>query len=425
MKTWKKITAVVISLVAILACLLYAGIGLSGKNFIAAQLKRSTGREATIGHCDVSFPLNLVVRDINIPDLVMVEKVIISPSILRMAFGGLALNKIQIIRPRVTIDKKQLPSESQAKEQAIEAVAAEVFGGAEAGDQEDSKESGATNFPAEAKTRTPNLIIKHLILENGELDFIDQDVGDQGINIEIKDINFELTDLYLPATRSAVTNFKLTGNMPWRIEQGQEAGTIQAEGWFNMGKKDIAAEININDMDGIYLYPYYSNWVDLEKARIQEATLNFDSSIRGINNNLVADCHLELANIVFKPREPKESKEKAEKIASTVIDIFKTMNQGKIVLDFTIKTKMDRPEFGFGDIRMAFEEKLNEGAASRVGAEDILMFPARLWEGAVRTTVDISKTVIKGTSNVSNQVGDFVAGAYKKVTQPEPVSDDD
>ena len=425
MKTWKKISAVAISLVAILACLLYAGIVLTGKNFIAAQLKRSTGRQASVGHCDVSFPLNLVIRDINIPDLVRVEKVIVSPSILRIAFGRLAFNRVQIIRPRITIEKKLPPPESEGKEETIEAVAAGILDGAESGDQEESSAGGAELVPAEVKTKTPNLIFKLLTLEDGELEFIDQGVGDQGIKIEIKDINFELTNLYLPANRSAVTNFKLTGNMPWRIEEGQEVGTIKAEGWLNMGKRDIAAEVNVNDMDGIYLYPYYSNWVDLEKARIQEATLNFNSNIMGTNNNLVADCHLELANIVFKPREPKESKEKAEKIASTVIDIFKTMNQGKIMLDFTIKTKMDRPEFGFGDIRMAFEEKLNEGAASRVGAEDIFMFPARLWEGAVRTTVDISKSVIKGTSNVGNQVGDFVAEAYKKVTQPEPVSDDD
>jgi len=74
---------------------------------------------------------------------------------------------------------------------------------------------------------------------------------------------------------------------------------------------------------------------------------------------------------------------------------------------------------------MAFEEKLNEGASSRVDAGDIFMLPARLWEGAVRTTVDISKSVIKGTSSVSTQVGDFVADAYKKVTQPGPISDKD
>jgi len=425
MKTWKKISAVAISLVAILACLLYAGIVLTGKNFIAAQIERVTGKEASVGHCDVSFPLNLVIRDINIPDLVRVEKVIVSPSILRIAFGRLAFNRIQIIRPRITIEKKLLPPESGGKEQAIEAVATKILGGAGPGGQEDGVAGGEKNVPAEVKAETPNLIFKLLTLKDGELDFIDQGVGDQGIKIEIKDINFELTNFYLPANRPAVTNFKLTGNMPWRIEEGQEVGTIKAEGWFNMGKRDIAAEININDMDGIYLYPYYSNWVDLEKARIQQATLNFDSDIRGINNNLVAECHLELANIVFKPREPKDPKEKAEKIASTVIDIFKTMNQGKIVLDFTIRTKMDRPEFGFGDIRMAFEEKLNEGASSRVDAGDIFMLPARLWEGAVRTTVDISKSVIKGTSSVSTQVGDFVADAYKKVTQPGPISDKD
>jgi len=417
MKTWKKISIIGICLFAFFVCLLYAAIVFNGKNFLAAQLKRISGKEATIGHCDVSFPLNLIVRDLHIPDIVRVETVIVSPSIVRLAFGGLAFNRIKIIKPRFTFEKSLALPGSEAKKLTVEAIATKVLAGEAAKVKDGALTEAGRGIPTKEKRKIPNLIFKHLILEDGELEFIDQSVGDQGIKIEVKDINFELVNFHLPAERPAVTNFKLTGNMPWRIEQGQEMGQIWAEGWFNMGKKDIAAQVKISDIDGVYLHPYYSNWVDLEKARIQRATLNFDSDIQGINNNLVADCHLELTNIVFKPRQSKEHKEKAEKIATTVIDIFKTLNQGKIVLDFTIKTKMDRPEFGFGDIRMAFEEKLHQGATARIDAKDIFMFPARLWEGAVRTTADISKSVMEGTSNVSNQLRDFVADAYKKVTQ--------
>jgi hypothetical protein len=178
----------------------------------------------------------------------------------------------------------------------------------------------------------------------------------------------------------------------------------------------MQATINIQDIDGIYLGPYYSNWIDLEKARIEKANLNFTSNIQGLNNNITADCHLELTDIVRSPRPPEEPQEKAEKITNIVIDTLRALDQGKIVLDFTIKTKMDRPEFGLGNIKMAFEDRIAKvfgPSTSGIKPADILLLPLKIIEGSVKGATDISKAVIDGTFAVGNEFKKAVEDSFK------------
>jgi predicted nucleotidyltransferase len=66
---------------------------------------------------------------------------------------------------------------------------------------------------------------------------------------------------------------------------------------------------------------------------------------------------------------------------------------------------MDRPEFGFGDIKMAFEEKLTQGTKSKgINIEDILVLPAKLLQGTVKSATDLSKAVIDGTVAVGREI---------------------
>jgi hypothetical protein len=160
--------------------------------------------------------------------------------------------------------------------------------------------------------------------------------------------------------------------------------------------------------------------VDLEKARIESAKLNFSSNIHGIDNKVTAECHLELTDIVRKPRPPEENQEKAEKLADTVLDAFRAMNQGKIVLDFTIRTKMDRPEFGFGSIKMAVEDKLARARnGSGVTPQNVMMLPGKLLEGATKGATEFSKSVIDGTFAIGQGIKKSVEETFKKPVKPE------
>jgi hypothetical protein len=256
-------------------------------------------------------------------------------------------------------------------------------------------------------------ICKRLKIWDGRVDFTDHTQGQGGFKITVDKINFYLNNFDI-FSHSLASDFKLEADIPW--QEGKEVGKIKAEGWINFLKMSMEADLNISDIDGIYFYPYYSNWVDLEKARIEKAKLNFKSDISSLNNNLTAVCHLELTDIVFTPRAPEETEEKAEKIATAVLDIFKSLDQGKIVLDFTIRTKMDSPEFKLGDLRMAVEDKLTgvrKGSGLQVG--DVFMLPGMVLGGMLKGATEVSKAVIGGTFSIGKEIiKGSVGGAFKK-----------
>ena len=91
------------------------------------------------------------------------------------------------------------------------------------------------------------------------------------------------------------------------------------------------------------------------------------------------------------------------------------MNEGNIVLDFTIKTKMDQPEFNFGDIRMAFEDKL---MSSRKGhgakAQEVLLFPVKVLGGTAKETTHVTTSVFVGTISALNRIKDAFIGLFKE-----------
>ncbi|MFA5411296.1 MAG: DUF748 domain-containing protein [Candidatus Omnitrophota bacterium] len=368
-----------------------------GRSIIVKQLESFTGKKAAIGSFRLLFPLNLEIKKLDIEGLAKIDYIFVSPSISRLFTGYLAFNELRITRPEFSFEKGLSPA-------AEVPLAAKSL-------------SAGTPAPTPAKQPAPRLIFKRISVREGRINFIDRTIGPEGIRITVKDINFNLTDLYLPA-HSVATNFDLQAKIPW--QEGAEEGSIEADGWLNLFKKDMAASVKINDINGVYLYPYYSNWVDLEKARIEKAKLNFTSIINGVDNNLTAECHLELTDIVRRPLSAEEEQTKAAKITDTVLEIFKAMNQGKIVLDFTIRTKMDRPEFGFGNIKMAFEDKLTKGVkGGKLDVKNMLLIPVKLMESTIKGATDVSKAVIDGTFAIGNEVKKSVEDSFKKESKEE------
>lgn len=357
------------------------------KSLITANLENLTQKKVNIGVLDVKFPLDLEIRNLDIKGLARIEYIYVSPSILGLLTGNIALNRVNIIRPELYLERNA--PRPLSEEEALAVVAGQ---------------------PAKIpKKRHLRLIFKHFSLKEGKINFLDTTAGPDGIKITIKDLNFNIDNLYL-LPRSVISNFQLKGKIPW--QKDSEDGIIDVEGWINLFKKDMRATVNVKNIDGVYLHPYYANWVDLEKSRIQQAKLNFNSEITGHNNDIIADCHLELTDIVFRPKEEEEPQEKAHKIATAVLDLFKAFN-GKIDLNFTIRTKMDRPEFGFDNIRMAVEDKIAK-TSKQDKLDTILSIPVKLIETTVRGATDITKAMIGGTAAIGKEIKKGAEEIFKK-----------
>lgn len=380
----KKVVLIAVLVFLVFTLIAYVFLSFTGRQIAIREIERFTHEKVTVGSFYIVPPMDMEIKNLNIGELGKIDHLSISLSIPYLIFGKIGINRLVIDKPELNLHRD--------KENINVPVAV------------------ANNITASSTVRTKTgerprrkhrrIILKRVFVKNGKLNFTDNAAGSSGIKIVVKDVNFSLTNL-LTSPFSSNTNFDLSGKIPWK--EGKAEGKINAEGWIDFYKKDMKAKLKISDIDGVYLYPYYSAWVDLEKARIASANLDFTSNINGKNNNVTAECHLELSNIVRKKKQVEEG-QKPENVSLSVLDIFKAMDQGKVVLDFTLRTKMDKPELGFGSIKMAFEEKVAEPKTYRgFRAQDILEFPSRLLEGVFKGSADLSKAAIDGIFAVGNE----------------------
>lgn len=397
MKNWKK-TYIITASVVIFISLLYVFFMLSIKTIIANKIEQAFGAKTTIEKLNIKPPLNVEIKGFKVEDLIKADYIYLSPSIPSFLFGKLAFNKIRIINPQATYKRTAYIDEpvKDSRAPAVESVPI-----AESQPPKNTKQAKA--MP---------VIIKSLKIKSGKLNFIDSTASSGTINFVIEDIEFYLTN-FSTGRISPVTNFILRGNISWNT--GESDGKILLQGWIDSSKKDMLADLKIENIDAIVFYPYYSTWVDLEKARIDKAKLNFSSKIQGKNNNATAHCRLELTDIVRKVRPPDESQEKAEMLTDAVLEMFKTMDQGKVVLNFTLNTKMDRPIFGFGDIKQAFEGKLMQGRAKAgMRPQDVLLWPAKLLQSGIQSGANLSNAAIDGVFALGNGIKKFFEEAINK-----------
>lgn len=384
-----KIVIIYFLVLFLILSALYAILALRGKDLIIRKLEDLTRKKVTIDYFLLSPTFHLKLKKINLEGSFKADSIDLSPSILRLFTGKIAFNSIKVQKPEFILEKFTPETPVNLKEAAVV--------------KETVTPKKITVLP---------FICKRLKIWDGRIDYIDHTLGQDAFKITVNKIYFYLNNFNI-FSPSLAADFQLTGELPW--PEGKEVGKIKAEGWLNFFKKNMEANLNISGIDGIYFYPYYSNWVDLGKARIEKAKLNFTSDISSLNNNLTANCHLELTDIVFTPRSPEETEEKAEKIATAVLDIFKSLDEGKIVLDFVIRTKMSSPEFRFGDVRMAVEDKITgarKGSGLQVG--DVFVLPSKILGGMFKATTDLSRAVIDGTFAVGKEIKDSVSGVLKK-----------
>ena len=362
--------------------LVYIILSLTGKSILVNEIERLTHKKTTIGGFTLSPTLSLEVKDLKVEGLAKIASISINTNLPSLFTGRAIFDSIKIVSPEFTFVKAPAPviSEGKASIDAILPAAPAV----------------TVAKPREIKLMP--LGFRRIRIENGVVNFVDQGVSTSGIKIVLKDISCKISNLYF-YPRPVATIFELKGKMPWR--EGQDVGQLNIDGWVNLFKKDMQATIKLKDIDAVYLYPYYSNWVNLEKARIEKAKLTFTTDIIGLNNNVSSECHLELTDMVRKPLEPGQSEEKAAKLTNKVLDMFKAADQGKVELNFTLKTKMDSPQFGFGAFKMAFEDKISKGMGvfSR-NPENALALPLKIMEGGVRGLTDLTRAMIDGVFGI-------------------------
>ncbi len=391
MKLLIRIVIVVVCLALLAAVVLHAVVRRQGKRLLVQKLTQVFQREVLVGTVETGFPFDIIIKGLQVKDRFKIGRVFAGGGVIDILRRSFVLSELRLDGVEVSIERSG-------------------FNNALVAGPEPSATGGAQD-KEKIVIFLPQLVLKRFIINNGTLYFSDKNAGENGIALTIKDLHVSVDNLVFPVKRSFVTSFELNGNIPWQI--GQEQGTVAIEGWVDPFKKSAEATAKLEKIDGVYLHPYFAQWVDLEKTRIEKATLNFSSTLHALSNNATVDCHLELTDIVFKPRSLTEETDKAEQIAHTVLSIFKSLNDGKVVLDFSFKTKLDSPVFNFAEFKTAVEGKLSQGT-TRMKVERVGQAPGWLLEGMINGVADVSKAAVSGALGIGQALGTILTDPFKK-----------
>ncbi len=393
MKGLKVIAYISVSLILALFTGLHTFVSIKGRDLLVSKLHSVFQSEVFVGRVTTSFPLNLIVKDLEVKNWFKIKKVFAGTGIIDIFRGNFILSDLRLEGVEFTLEKRKQKNQTETPL---------------------DMESVAENLAQvqESFFLPQHIILKQLVISKGTFTYIDYDKGDTPIKITVKDLNLKIDDFQWPFDASVVTSIQMTGKIPW--DNLKEEGWIDLKGWINFYKKNMDVKVKVKDIDAVHIYPYYSGWIDIDKARVDLAKLDFSSDIVGLNNDVTASCHLEMTQLTFKPKE-EDQEQRMEKIANVVIGMFKALNQGKIVLDFNFKTKMDNPEFGLGIIHQAFKEKLTQARKGRdSGAMQIFRFPGKVIEGTISSAVDLTKSVINGTVTVGKELKKAVEVSFTR-----------
>ncbi len=366
-----QIKKILISLVAIIGLaylIVFILVAAKGKALVIEQLESALGKEVSIGHLGLKLPAGLLINDLSIKDLAQVEKIHAVFSLSRALRGKLFVKEVSIVSPVITV--KRVPSQGKAAKPSI------------------SKESEEEEKEEEEEVKA---VIRHIGLRDGVVNFIDPGAGKDGVSITVEDITVEVNNLVF-IEKPNKADFKITAIVP--STDNAQAGAIKLSGWVDYYKKDIQAKLDVEGIDALALSAYYSFWVDPQDRGIEQADFNFRSDISGENNKILAKCKLELANIKFKSTTTQESSNGIENIAAALLGAAGAYQKDAMALEFTIATKLDKPEFKLKNISVGMNDLLSFGVKAGKGKI----------EGATEQTIEAATTVIDEVLSVGKDL---------------------
>ncbi|MEW6171199.1 MAG: DUF748 domain-containing protein, partial [Candidatus Omnitrophota bacterium] len=367
-----------------------------GKAIVVSQLEKLLKRKVNVESVEIKFPLLLKIHGIDIQGFGQVKDLEIKPDILSILMGKPALGEIKLISPRFHLEIK--PKDQGAPEIILPTS---------------QTQESQQQLQVSLKKKSQNFLVKEVKIKDGYIKITDWQVKETGLTITIIDLNINVKNLNLPL-ESGIIHFNLEASIPWQYQAYR--GSIFSKGWIDFSKKNIEAKLNIEDIDGVYLLPYYGKNLSLDKLNIEKGKLSFLGDIKGVNNEVIANCHLELKELVFKQPEEEilvnSDIEKAKKIVATVLEVFRAVS-GEIVLDFVIKTKLDKPRFNIESLRMAAEEKISKNQKSFfAGIKPVIELPKNFLietfnipKGALLATANMGVGLKKGV--IDNVVEDY------------------
>jgi ABC-type antimicrobial peptide transport system permease subunit len=280
----------------------------AGKALLQSQLAQALKKEVRFSTVRLSPFGTLEIRDLEIPNFATIDKVSISPLIIGFAKKRAVLGRVGFSRPRISIHR--LSDGSWDLPPVI---------------QEQMRNQGAKSQPP--------VLISGLAVNDGSVTFSDE-TKTPAFNFGVKNLNLDVGNKIL-SFNPILTRFRVKGEVVTKPDK--PVSVFAAEGWVDFLRKDMKGMVNLSDLDAVYFLPLYSKYMT---SNLRNAILSFKSDLVAHSNDLIANCHLGIRDLVFE--KAKDETAPTISFLDIVTGGLQTENK-EVNVDFVIKTKLDNP----------------------------------------------------------------------------------
>jgi hypothetical protein len=278
-----------------------------GAPFVAAQIARDLKIWVRVERVRIGFPLSVLLTKLELKEFVAFDEITVYPSLIGMLAGKVVLNKVVVRHPVITLVRSA---------------------------------DGTVRFPVtlpEQKGKAPGIVLAGLNVERGVVTFIDKTVSDPGYALVLESVAVDIRRASaLPGSGTVLFSASAQiGNV-----KGTVPGTLSFSGWIDPGPRNMAGSMRIAGIEIASFAPYYGNMISAKK--LTSGKLDFKADLKSKNNDLTADCHFELKNLVYAQDAPPEGSLGMPDMLPGALDFFADEN-GVIALDFPLRTRLDNP----------------------------------------------------------------------------------
>ena len=328
----KKILFILVIGFAVLFLVSSIAISLFGKKIVQEQASQNLKMPVSLAKISLNLPFSVKLTGLKIGDLFSAEKISFSPNLLGIFAGKILLSGLVVDSPIINLKQSA---------------------------------DGKLNLPVlEQKGKQPPILITSLRIISGKIIFTDQKVSPEGFSVVLNNINLKISKVMLPLTSTDI-KFDLSANIG--KPDAELIGSVDAKGWLNFIQKNMQAVFNLKGFDPVYFSPYLGdNFISAKK--LLSAKVNLSSDLAAQNNDLDAKCNFTLSNLVYAPQTDQNQESSSSDITGLLfknaLDLF-IDKEGKLNLDFEIKTKLDNPAISPKELRKIILKAAAKNLASQ------------------------------------------------------------
>lgn len=336
--TMSRMTKVLISLAACLV--LFSIAAIVGYKFLTRTIQ--TRVLAALGPGAVVDGIEIGVRDVAIknlrikgkgkggPDLLTVERIIVTPSLRSLPTGQIRLSRVELERPTMAITlqpggRMDLPLPLPPP-----------------GDGQSAGGQG------------PQVGIAQVLLRDGQIDLIDRTVPGRPVRLHFEGVGASVEDLAVPPA---------PGKSPLEFEgvlRGRQAnGRVKVSGWVETLTQDASVKATLRSIDLTLFTPYM---LQVKEAEVERGRLDMDLDFQVRQRKVHAPGKATLSDLQLRS---------GPGVAGTfmgvprqgVVNLLKNRD-GKIELTFLVEGDLSDPRF---HLQQSFATAMATGLAEQLG----------------------------------------------------------